>query len=215
MSRFFEVRDFVNEFPSALLDVYENNPRAITESGINKLVKSIREFPGMLKIKPIIARQIGDEFAILAGSQRFRACQKLGMTKVPVQVVECDDETALEIMVKDNTHYGWWSVDDLGNMGLEMDMLHEWGIPKSVLNGFQAEFREDEEVEMLDDFISSIMTPNRGALAVNKRELKFMFDNEDDYNTVLKVLMSFNVPDDGDIDLAENLVMICRQFQKS
>jgi hypothetical protein len=39
---------------------------------------------------------------ILAGEHRWRAAQEVGLTEVPIERVECDDETAMRILLADN-----------------------------------------------------------------------------------------------------------------
>ena len=57
---------------------YDRNPRIISKTAIDKVAKSIKEF-GFLN--PII---IDKNNIIIAGHTRLKACQKLGITRVPV-----------------------------------------------------------------------------------------------------------------------------------
>jgi len=57
---------------------YERNPRNITSAAISKVAESIKEF-GFLN--PII---VDKNNIIIAGHTRLKACQKLGINKVPV-----------------------------------------------------------------------------------------------------------------------------------
>ncbi len=52
------------------------NPRLIKQDKFKKLVKSIKDFPEMLKLRPIV---VNSEYGILGGNMRYKACQELGM----------------------------------------------------------------------------------------------------------------------------------------
>ena len=58
-------------------DIYENpeNPRTLNKKRFEALKKSIKEFPEMLKIRPIV---ISEENIILGGNMRFKAVVELG-----------------------------------------------------------------------------------------------------------------------------------------
>lgn len=85
-----------------------DNPRLIKDDKFKKLVKSIREFPEMLDIRPIV---INSEMMILGGNMRLKACIDAGIKSVPVYVADTLDEAKQrEFIIKDNT-----SIDSLSN----------------------------------------------------------------------------------------------------
>ena len=47
-----------------------SNPRIIKNDKFKKLVKSIKEFPEMLKLRPIV---VDDDFMVLGGNMRLKA----------------------------------------------------------------------------------------------------------------------------------------------
>ena len=53
-----------------------NNPRLIKDDKYNKLVKSIKEFPKMLEIRPIV---VNDDMVVLGGNMRLKACKEAGL----------------------------------------------------------------------------------------------------------------------------------------
>ena len=63
------------------IKVNTNNPRFIKDDKFNKLVKSIKELPQMLEIRPIV---VNDDMVVLGGNMRLRACQKAGLKEVPI-----------------------------------------------------------------------------------------------------------------------------------
>lgn len=64
------------------------------------LIESIRQ-KGVLQ--PILVRAIKDDlFEIIAGERRWRASKEAGLKNVPIIIVECDDEEALEVGLIEN-----------------------------------------------------------------------------------------------------------------
>jgi len=62
----------------------ENNPRIIKDGKFKKLVKSIKEFPEMLELRPIV---VDENNIILGGNMRTRACIEAGIKEVPVKII--------------------------------------------------------------------------------------------------------------------------------
>jgi len=103
----------------------ESNPRVIKDHKFKKLVKSIKEFPEMLELRPIV---IDENNIILGGNMRYRACKEAGLKEVPVKIAKgLSEEQKKEFIVKDNVGYGDWEWDSLGN---EWDSteLEDWGL---------------------------------------------------------------------------------------
>ena len=50
-----------------------NNPRIIKDDKFKKLVQSIKDFPEMLNIRPIV---VDKDNIVLGGNMRLRACRK-------------------------------------------------------------------------------------------------------------------------------------------
>lgn len=66
---------------------------------IQELADSIKE-KGI--VQPLIVRQRGNEFELIAGERRWRAAQIVGLTELPVIVREADDRTVLELALIEN-----------------------------------------------------------------------------------------------------------------
>jgi ParB family transcriptional regulator, chromosome partitioning protein len=66
---------------------------------LRELADSIRE-QGILQ--PLIVRQRGETFELIAGERRWRAAQLLNLREVPVLVREADDPVVLELMLIEN-----------------------------------------------------------------------------------------------------------------
>lgn len=120
-----------------------NNPRLIKDDKFKKLVKSIKEFPQMLELRPIV---VNDDMIVLGGNMRLKACKEAGLKEVPIiKASDLTDEQQKEFIVKDNVGFGEWDWDVLAN---EWDavQLEEWG-----LDGFpfdtELEAEEDDYTE--------------------------------------------------------------------
>jgi len=102
-----------------------NNPRIIKNDKFKKLVKSIQEFPEMLKLRPIV---VDEDFIVLGGNMRLKASKEAGLKEVWIEVAEgLTEEQKKEFIVKDNVGFGEWEWDMLAN---EWDsvQLAEWGL---------------------------------------------------------------------------------------
>ena len=102
-----------------------DNPRIIKNDKFKKLVKSIQEFPEMLKLRPIV---VDEEMIVLGGNMRLKASKDAGLKEVWIEVAEgLTEEQKKEFIVKDNVGFGEWEWDILAN---EWDsvQLAEWGL---------------------------------------------------------------------------------------
>lgn len=89
------------DFP--LLKVPEYNPKGVTEEAVIATMKSIKNDPDWLKLRPIVINvHEGREGVIIAGSVRWHACARLGMDTFPGAFVDCDLKTERERNVRDN-----------------------------------------------------------------------------------------------------------------
>lgn len=101
-----------------------NNPRTIRKDQLEKLVKSLRDFPEMLEARPIV---VDPDYVVLGGNMRLKAAQEAGLTEVPVYVATWEEAKAKEFVIKDNLAFGEWDWDMLAN---EWDAteLEQWGL---------------------------------------------------------------------------------------
>jgi hypothetical protein len=100
------------------------NPRVIKDDKFQKLVQSIRAFPQMLEVRPIVCTPDG---VVLGGNMRLRACKEAGLREVPVHVVSWLDSQQEEFIIKDNVGYGEWDWDILANEW-DANQLEDWGL---------------------------------------------------------------------------------------
>lgn len=120
-----------------------NNPRIIKGNKFKKLVKSIKEFPEMLKLRPIV---VNKEMIVLGGNMRLKACIDAGLKELWIaKAWELTPEQEQEFIVKDNSSFGEWDWDMLANTW-NTTKLKEWGLD---LPKFDIE--EDKEYALEDE----------------------------------------------------------------
>jgi site-specific DNA-methyltransferase (adenine-specific) len=118
-----------------------NNPRIIKDDKFQKLVKSIKEFPEMLNIRPIV---VNADMVVLGGNMRLKACKEAGLKELPI--IKADDlteEQQKQFIIKDNVGFGEWDWEDLAN-NWDSEQLTEWGLDIP-------DFKHEEEAEE-DDY---------------------------------------------------------------
>jgi ParB-like chromosome segregation protein Spo0J len=102
-----------------------NNPRVIKDDKFEKLVKSIKEFPKMLEIRPIV---VNDDMIVLGGNMRLKACKAAGLKEVPIiKASELNEDEQRQFIIKDNVSGGEWDWDMLANEW-DAEELQEWGL---------------------------------------------------------------------------------------
>lgn len=74
-------------------------PRKTFDDDVTELAESIRSY-GVLQ--PITVRPLGEKYEIVMGERRFRACEKLGLTKIPCIVVQMADRESMEVALIEN-----------------------------------------------------------------------------------------------------------------
>lgn len=109
----------------------ENNPRILKDDKFKKLVQSIKDFPEMLEIRPIV---VNNDMMVLGGNMRLKAIQEIGLKEIPIIKAEnLTEEQQREFLIKDNVGFGEWDWDDLANDFDQQD-LEDWGLelPKVI-----------------------------------------------------------------------------------
>ena len=122
-----------------------NNPRFIKDAKFKKLVKSIKEFPQMLEIRPIV---VDETMTILGGNMRLRACKAAGLFEIPIYIQKgLSDAEKREFIIKDNSGFGEWDWDILANEW-DTKQLIDWGVDLPV---FDLPIEDEQPKENDDD----------------------------------------------------------------
>ena len=121
-----------------------DNPRLIKDDKFHKLVKSIKEFPEMLEIRPIV---VNDELIVLGGNMRLKACKEAGLKEVPIiKASKLTVNKQREFIVKDNVGFGEWDWDLIANEW-DAEQLDDWGLDLPVDFNVVEEAEEDNYTE--------------------------------------------------------------------
>jgi len=118
-----------------------NNPRLIKDDKFAKLVQSIRDFPEMLRLRPIV---VNDDMIVLGGNMRLKACKEAGLKVVPIiKASDLTDDQQREFIIKDNVGFGEWDWEMLAN---EWDdaKLADWGLDLPDMSEKVLEAEEDD-----------------------------------------------------------------------
>lgn len=126
----------VNKVKISEVKVNPNNPRLIKDEKFQKLVKSIKEFPEMLDIRPIV---VNADMIVLGGNMRLKACKEAGIKEIPIIIADSlSEEQQREFLIKDNVSGGEWDWDILANEW-DAELLEDWGL--------DVKFKYDDEDE--------------------------------------------------------------------
>jgi DNA modification methylase len=117
-----------------------NNPRLIKDDKFKKLVQSIKDFPEMLNIRPIV---VNKDMIILGGNMRYKACKEAGLKEIPIIITDLSEDKQREFLIKDNTSGGEWDWQVLANEW-DSDDLEAWGLDLPA-------FETDEVLEATED----------------------------------------------------------------
>ena len=103
------------------------NPRTIEDHKFKLLVKSIKAFPEMLELRPIV---VDEDLQVLGGNMRLRACKEAGLKKVNVSIAKgLSEEQKKEFIIKDNVGFGQWDWELLSTDTMWNELkLDEWGL---------------------------------------------------------------------------------------
>jgi len=152
-----------------------DNPRVIKDEKFKELVKSIKEFPEMLHLRPII---LNDKNVALGGNQRTKACIEAGMDKVPVIFAkDLTEAQQKEFIIKDNISSGEWDWNVIED-GWDLNQIGEWGVvlplftdPNEKPNGYTKKIESPV-------YTPSAEKPDVNSLVDKHRYLKIMADIE-------------------------------------
>ena len=109
----------------------EHNPRYINKANFKKLVNSLKEFPKMLEVRPLV---VDENMIVLGGNMRLKALIEAGFKEVLVhQVLDWTDDEKNQFIIKDNSSFGSWDWEILANEW-NMQKIVDWGVdlPKEM-----------------------------------------------------------------------------------
>jgi ParB-like chromosome segregation protein Spo0J len=149
-----------------------NNPRIIKDDKFKKLVKSIKEFPEMLEVRPIV---VDDDMVILGGNMRTKACMEAGLKEVfIIKFSDLSEDKKKEFIIKDNVGYGEWDFDML-IQEWDLDNLIEWGLDVPEPLDEEDEKKKDQKDlsdDIKNDYRIEIIFTNEKDQEIAYNELK-------------------------------------------
>ena len=105
------------------LKTNKHNPRIIKDQKFKKLVQSIKEFPKMLELRPIV---VDEDMIILGGNMRHKASIEAGLKEVDIKIAKgLTKEQKQEFIIKDNVGFGEWDWDILANEWNVLELM-DW-----------------------------------------------------------------------------------------
>ena len=119
------------------------NPRKIGKVEMERLVKSLQDFPEMLELREII---VDENNTILGGNMRYRALKQIGEKECIAKIVTgLTVDQKREFIIKDNSAFGQYDMDALANLWSDLPLI-EWGVnlPDDWLAGDKPEAKEDD-----------------------------------------------------------------------
>jgi len=153
-----------------------NNPRNLKEDNFKKLTQSIKDFPQMLEIRPIV---VNDDMMVLGGNMRLKACKEAGLKEVPVmKASDLTEEQQHEFIIKDNVGFGEWNWELLQDEW-DTDLLDEWGLDASS-------YDEDKEVTDLSDSLETSLKIEIDC--TDEEQQEFLYNDLTDQGYVCRLL---------------------------
>ena len=102
-----------------------DNPRKIAGPDMDKLVKSLTDFPEMMELREIV---VDENMMILGGNMRYQALKKTGAKECLAKIVKgLTDAQKREFVIKDNSNFGVYYWDVLAADWDDLPLV-EWGV---------------------------------------------------------------------------------------
>lgn len=172
-----------------------DNPRLIKDYKYQKLVRSLKDFPKMLELRPIV---VNKDMVILGGNMRYRASIDAGLKEVWIKIAELTPEQEKEFIIKDNSSFGEWDWDTLANEW-DIENLKDWGLDLPSVyfdDDEEPKFDQEELSQELDAYINANIkqivlhynTEDYEAMMENLETLKEK-ENLDDNSKLVKMLI--------------------------
>jgi DNA modification methylase len=130
-----------------------NNPRIIKDDKFKKLVKSLKDFPEMVNVRPIVVNQ---DMVVLGGNMRLKAMKEAGWKEAPVHIVDWDEQKQREFIIKDNVGFGEWDWQMIAN---EWDVteVEDWGLDVPNLETAEELNAEEDDFDVPDEVQTDIV----------------------------------------------------------
>lgn len=103
----------------------KDNPRRISDADMERLIKSLTDFPEMMSLREIV---VDGTMTVLGGNMRLLALKKSGAKECTAKIVTgLTPEQKREFIIKDNSAFGEWDMDLLSSSWSDLPLV-EWGV---------------------------------------------------------------------------------------
>lgn len=223
------------------LKCLNNNPRIIKDKDFKILCESIKKNKEFFEARPLIVSNRTGELIVIAGNQRLKAAEYLGIKKVPTFLLKNPtEELEKEITIRDNVNNGQWDYNLLINEW-NTENLISWGLSDILTYN---NFEEDFEIDMVEDEYETKITNERNiesgdiyllgkhrllcgdslneelvAKLMNNKKADMVFIdppynvNIENSKTKIKI-QNDNLKDDEFIEFLDKSFKICKKFSK-
>jgi len=166
-----------------------NNPRLIKDDKFKKLVKSIKEFPKMMALRPMVVDADG---VVLGGNMRLKALQELNYKDIPDEWVkrasDLTEDEARRFIIADNVGFGENDWDMLAN-NWDADELAEWGLDLPSEWGGEELEAEEDNFDIPDTIETSIILGDLITFEKDGKELhRLLCGDSTDSDSVAKLM---------------------------
>lgn len=192
------------------LKINPRNPQKFTDEAIETLMKSIKTFPKMLTLRPIVYDP--KTMYVLGGNKRLICLQKLGYKEIPDSWVKSADELTEDekkrFTVQDNIQSGTFDFEILDE-DFEQEELEEWGV--EIQNEIEEFDFEKEFNEIKDDDVKYPIVPR----FYEKYDAFVIYtNNEIDANFLKELLKLGKEKSEKNNDIGQTFVLTFEKFKK-
>lgn len=147
-----------------------NNPRIVKDEAFTKLCNSIKEFPKMLALRPLV---VNEDNVVLGGNMRLKALQHLGFKEIPDEWVkqanELTEDEQRRFIIADNVSGGEWDWQLL-QADWDVEELESWGL--DLPNWHEANNMTDENIDLDQEF-------DPIGISAGQQRVVFVFDDSE------------------------------------
>ncbi len=167
-----------------------DNPRLIKDAKFKKLCNSIRDFPKMMELRPIVIDRANGNL-ILGGNMRYLALKSLKFTEIPdgwvKNAAELTEDEKRRFIVEDNIPFGEFDFDLLSGSFDTSDLI-EWGFDEKELGVSGSGDGEDNIVPEKDSNILIRLSIHPGMWLGKREEILSVLEKmKASYNLAFKV----------------------------
>jgi len=138
----------IKKIKTSELKINPDNPRTISIKDMERLTKSLTDFPDMLKLREIV---VDEDLICLGGNMRLLALREMGIKDCIAKIVSgLSQDQKREFIIKDNAFQGEWNIEELEKWrSLPLD---EWGVdlPKDWMAGLPDDNKDIDEDAMAE-----------------------------------------------------------------